>query len=321
MEDALRRNGIPYTIVGSLKFYERAEIKDIMAYLKLIHNPNDNVSFKRIINIPKRGIGKTSIDKLEEFASGKKVSLFEAIKFIDTDTVTKSSLTGLNNFRILIKNFINLKSVKTVREIVEQVIAETGYLKELELSDNPEAKSKAENIQELVSAIEDFQRRSPDNSLSGYLSQIALVSDIDSWENTSDKVTLMTLHLAKGLEFKNVIIVGLEEGLFPIGESAYDLAELQEERRLMYVGMTRAKENLYMSWAAERTVFGKTKWNVPSRFLLEAGFKEQLSDTSARNIAANFNYAANFTSANEIQKNTFIDIDEPKRIKTTALIQ
>lgn len=315
LEDGLRRNGIPYTIVGSLKFYERAEIKDIMAYLKLIHNPNDNVSFKRIINIPKRGIGKTSIDKLEEFASGKKISLFEAIKFIDTNTVTKSSLTGLNNFRILIKNFINLKSVKTVREIVEQVITETGYLKELELSDNPEAKSKAENIQELVSAIEDFQRRSPDNSLSGYLSQIALVSDIDSWENTSDKVTLMTLHLAKGLEFKNVFIVGLEEGLFPIGESAYDQVELQEERRLMYVGMTRAKENLYMSWAAERTVFGKTKWNVPSRFLLEAGFKEQLSDNSARNIAANFNYASNFSRENEIQKNTFIEIDEPKRIK------
>ncbi|MDD5021345.1 MAG: UvrD-helicase domain-containing protein [Endomicrobiaceae bacterium] len=319
MEDALRRSGIPYTIVGSLKFYERAEIKDIMAYLKLIHNPNDNVSFKRIVNVPKRGIGKTSMDKLEEFANSKKMSLFEAIKFIDTTNVTKSSLTGLNNFRNLVQKFINLKSAKTVKDIVELVINETEYLKELEMSDNPEAKSKAENIQELVSAIEDFQRRSPDQSLLGYLSQIALVSDIDSWENASDKVTLMTLHLAKGLEFKNVFIVGLEEGLFPIGESAYDQTELQEERRLMYVGMTRAKENLYMSWASERTVFGKTKWNVPSRFLLEAGFKEQLSTRLAQNISSNFNYKKDFSQEPQYkQKNSFIDIDEPPKIIDTG---
>ncbi|MDD3065326.1 MAG: UvrD-helicase domain-containing protein [Endomicrobiaceae bacterium] len=316
LEDALRRSGIPYAIVGSLKFYERAEIKDIMAYLKLIHNPNDNVSFKRIVNIPKRGIGKTSMDKLEEFANDKKISLFEAIKFIDTTLITKSSLTGLNNFRNLVQKFINLKSAKTVKDIVEMVINETEYLKELELSDNPEAKSKAENIQELVSAIEDFQRRSPDQTLSGYLSQIALVSDIDSWENASDKVTLMTLHLAKGLEFKNVFIVGLEEGLFPIGESAYDQTELQEERRLMYVGMTRAKENLYMSWASERTVFGKTKWNVPSRFLLEAGFTEQLSTRSAQNnISSNFNYKKDFSQEPQYrQKNSFIELDEPPKI-------
>lgn len=320
LEDALRRSGIPYAIVGSLKFYERAEIKDIMAYLKLIHNSNDNVSFKRIVNIPKRGIGKTSMDKLEEFANDKKISLFEAIKFIDTTFITKSSLTGLNNFRNLVQKFINLKLTKTVKEIVEMVINETEYLKELDLSDNPEAKSKAENIQELVSAIEDFQRRSPDQTLSGYLSQIALVSDIDSWENASDKVTLMTLHLAKGLEFKNVFIVGLEEGLFPIGESAYDQVELQEERRLMYVGMTRAKENLYMSWASERTVFGKTKWNVPSRFLLEAGFREHLSTRSAQNVTSNFNYKKDFSQKPQYQqKNSFIDIiDEPPKITDTG---
>ncbi len=302
LEDALRRNGVPYTIVGSLKFYERAEIKDIMAYLKLIHNPNDNVSFKRIVNMPKRGVGKTSMDKLEEFASSKKISLFEAVKFIDSSLITKSSLAGLNNFRNLIQKFINVKNAYEIRQLVEIVITESGYLKDLELSDNPESKNKIENIQELVSAIEDFQRRSPDRSLAGYLSQIALVSDIDSWENAEDKVTLMTLHLAKGLEFKNVFIVGLEEGLFPIGESAYDQVELQEERRLMYVGMTRAKENLYMSWASERTVFGKTKWNVPSRFLLEAGFTEHLSQRSAETITRNFDFNSNFSSSNNFKQ-------------------
>lgn len=287
LEDALRRQGLPYTIVGSLKFYDRAEIKDIMAYLKLIHNPNDNISFKRVVNVPKRGVGKTSMTKLESFAAEKGLSLFESLKFAGSNILSGSSLAGLNSFKTLLEKNIRVKYNKTVKEIIEDLINETGYLKELELSDNPENKSKIENIQELVSAVEDFERRSPDKSLSGYLSQIALVSDIDSWEDSEDRVTLMTLHLAKGLEFKNVFLVGLEEGLFPIGESAYDQKELEEERRLMYVGMTRAKENLYMTWASERTVFGKTKWNVPSRFLLEAGFKEQLSDRTANNIAGN----------------------------------
>jgi len=287
LEDALRRQGLPYAIIGSLKFYDRAEIKDIMAYLKLIHNPNDNISFKRVVNVPKRGVGKTSIEKLEKFADAKGASLFESLKFVNSEIITNSSLSALNSFKSIIEKNINLKNVKTVKEIVESVINDTGYIKELESVENPETKSKIENIQELVSAVEDFERRSPDKSLAGYLSQIALVSDIDSWQDSDDKVTLMTLHLAKGLEFKNVFMVGLEEGLFPIGESAYDRTELEEERRLMYVGMTRAKENLYMTWASERTVFGKTKWNVPSRFLIEAGFKEQMSDSSAAKVVAN----------------------------------
>lgn len=317
LEDALRRQGLPYAIVGSLKFYDRAEIKDIMAYLKLIHNPNDNISFKRVVNVPKRGIGKTSMAKLENFATEKGISLFESLKFVDSDTIPNSSLTSLNSFKALIEKNINLKYDKTVKEIVEKVINDTGYIRELELTDTPETKSKIENIQELVSAVEDFERRSPDKSLSGYLSQIALVSDIDSWEDSADKVTLMTLHLAKGLEFKNVFVVGLEEGLFPIGESAYDQKELEEERRLMYVGMTRAKENLYMTWASERTVFGKTKWNVPSRFLLEAGFKEQMSDRTANNVVTN-SYARNnyFNNSNKYVQNHI----ENEKIESEAII-
>ncbi len=287
LEDALRRQGIPYNIVGTLKFYERAEIKDIMAYLKLIHNPNDNVSFRRVVNVPRRGVGKSSMDKLEAFATSKGISLYEALKFAGTDIIPRSSLAAMNSFRQIIEKNVLTKYDKTVKEIVETVIEDSGYIRELELTDSPENKSRIENIQEFVSAVEDFERRSPDRSLAGYLSQVALVTDIDSWQDSEDKVTLMTLHLAKGLEFKNVFIVGLEEGLFPIGESAYDEQELEEERRLMYVGMTRAKENLYMTWATERTVFGKTKWNMPSRFLLEAGFTEQLSNRAARNVVTN----------------------------------
>ena len=287
LEDALRRQGIPYNVVGTLKFYERAEIKDIMAYLKLIHNTNDNVSFRRVVNVPRRGVGKSSMDKLEAFANSKGISLYEALKFAGTDIIPRSSLAAMNSFRQIIEKNVLTKNDKTVKEIVETVIEDSGYIRELELTDSPENKNRIENIQEFVSAVEHFERRSPYRSLAGYLSQVALVTDIDSWQDAEDKVTLMTLHLAKGLEFKNVFIVGLEEGLFPIGESAYDEQELEEERRLMYVGMTRAKENLYMTWATERTVFGKTKWNVPSRFLLEAGFTEQLSNRSARNVINN----------------------------------
>ena len=287
LEDALRRQGIAYNIVGTLKFYERAEIKDVMAYLKLIHNPNDNVSFRRVVNVPKRGIGKSSMEKLEYFATTKGLSLYEALKFVGTDIIPRTSLVAMNSFRMIIEKNVMTIFNKTVKEIVEAVIEDTGYIRELELSDNPENKNRIENIKEFVSAVEEFQRISPDKTLSGYLSQIALVTDIDSWQDSEDKVTLMTLHLAKGLEFKNVFITGLEEGLFPIGESAYNEQELEEERRLMYVGMTRAKENLYMTWATERTVFGKAKWNVPSRFLLEAGFTEQLSNRTARNIINN----------------------------------
>ncbi|MBO7610742.1 MAG: UvrD-helicase domain-containing protein [Elusimicrobia bacterium] len=287
LEDALRRQGIPYNVVGTLKFYERAEIKDIMAYLKLIHNTNDNVSFRRVVNVPRRGVGKSSMDKLEAFAASKGISLYEALKFAGTDIIPRSSLAAMNSFRQIIEKNVLTKYDKTVKEIVETVIEDSGYIRELELTDSPENKNRIENIQEFVSAVEDFERRSPDRSLAGYLSQVALVTDIDSWQDAEDKVTLMTLHLAKGLEFKNVFIVGLEEGLFPIGESAYDEQELEEERRLMYVGMTRAKENLYMTWATERTVFGKTKWNMPSRFLLEAGFTEQLSNRAARNVVTN----------------------------------
>ena len=210
-EDSFRRNGIPYVVIGTLRFYDRAEIKDIMAYLKLIHNPNDNVSFKRIINIPRRGIGKTSMEILEKEAIKRGLSIWQTIPFAAEAGVNKGAINALNSFVSLIKGFIKIKEEETVKSIAEKVINHSGYLKELENEDNPENKTKIENIQELISAIDDFEKRSPDKTLSGYLTQIALISDIDTLDESKGRVTLMTLHLAKGLEFDNVFICGLEE--------------------------------------------------------------------------------------------------------------
>ncbi|MCL2334613.1 MAG: UvrD-helicase domain-containing protein [Endomicrobia bacterium] len=291
-EDALRRAGMPYAVIGTLRFYDRAEVKDIMAYLKLIHNPNDNVSFKRIINIPKRGIGKTSVENLEKEAASRNLSIWQTLPFAAEAGIGKGTLASLNSFVTLIKGFMNLKETESVKTIAEKVISHSGYLKELEAENSPEAKTKIENIKELISAIDDFEQRSPDKTLAGYLTQIALVSDIDSFDESQGKVTLMTLHLAKGLEFENVFICGLEEGLFPIGESAFSPEELEEERRLMYVGMTRAKKHLYLCWASERTVYGKTRWNMPSRFIAEAGFRDEYAQREPKPI---FNQGFNRT--------------------------
>ncbi|MDR3275033.1 MAG: UvrD-helicase domain-containing protein [Endomicrobium sp.] len=315
-EDAFRRSGIPYVIIGTLRFYDRAEIKDIIAYLKLIHNPNDNVSFKRIINTPRRGIGKTSIETLEKLAVGKGISLWQAIPFANEVGLTKGAAASLNSFSQLIKIFFELKNDIYIKEITKKVIIHSGYLKELETENTFESHTRIENIKELISATSDFEKRSPDKSLAGYLTQVALIGDIDSLDESNGKVTLMTLHLAKGLEFDNVFICGLEEGLFPIGESAFNPEELEEERRLMYVGMTRAKKHLYLCWSTERTVYGKTKWNMPSRFIAESGFKDEFSKNFSQNFKTysglnkvKFNNEENFKSNKKTYKATVAYID------------
>jgi DNA helicase-2/ATP-dependent DNA helicase PcrA len=270
MEDAFRRAGIPYSVVGTVRFYERAEVKDIMAYLRLVHNPNDNVSFKRVINVPRRGIGKTSMEALESKASDANVSLWGASAVCGY--LPPSARRAIQQFRALIDEIRREKEHLTVKQVASMVIDKTSYMKELEAEDSLEAKNRMQNIYELISAIDEFEQKSFDKSLSGYLTQVSLVSDIDEWAEETDRVTMMTLHLAKGLEFNTVFVAGLEEGLFPIGEASFDEEELEEERRLMYVGMTRAKENLYLSWAAERKIYGKSRWNLQSRFIQEAGF-------------------------------------------------
>ncbi|MDR0820267.1 MAG: UvrD-helicase domain-containing protein [Endomicrobium sp.] len=303
-EDAFRVHRIPYAVVGTLRFYDRAEIKDVIAYLKLIHNPNDNVSFKRIINVPRRGIGKTSIESLEKFAQLKNMSIWQSVPFAQDAGLAKIPVKALNSFAQFIKDFSVLKDSGSVKLIAEKVIADSGYLKELEVENTPESKVKIGNMQELISAVDDFETRSPDKSLAEYLTQIALINSADSPDESKGKVTLMTLHLAKGLEFDNVFICGLEERLFPIGESVFNDKELEEERRLMYVGMTRAKKRLYLCWSTERKVYGKTMWNIPSRFIEEAGFKDESAEME-QNRSQNFQNRLSQEFNGIIQSNGF----------------
>ena len=287
-EDAFRRGGIPYTIIGSLRFYERAEVKDILGYMRLVHNPDDDVSFRRVINSPKRGIGKSSVETLADSAREKGVSLWAALESIGGTTLSGGAMKRFRDFRILIEGLRSEKDAHTVLETAKNILEKTAYIKELEQEDSIEAQGRIENIYELINAITEFEKISPDRSLGGYLTSVSLVSDLDDLKDDASRVTLMTLHLAKGLEFKTVFIAGLEEGLFPMGEASFDKEEIEEERRLMYVGMTRAKEYLYLSWASERRVFGKTRWNLPSRFIEEAGL-EVKSRTAP---AADLRYAA-----------------------------
>jgi DNA helicase-2/ATP-dependent DNA helicase PcrA len=195
----------------------------------------------------------------------------------------------------------------TIKQITSQILEKTNYIKELEAEDSIEAKNRIQNIYELISAVDEFEQKSFDKSLTGYLTQVSLVSDIDSWDEATDRVTMMTLHLAKGLEFNTVFVSGLEEGLFPIGEAAFDESDLEEERRLMYVGMTRAKENLYLSWAAERKVYGKSRWNMPSRFIQEAGF----STEKRLDVAVNKSYGGQDTDGGErTYKTSYVEEDK-----------
>ena len=285
LEDAFRRNGTPYVIIGTVRFYERAEVKDILAYLRLVHNPNDNISFKRVVNTPRRGIGKSTLDMLENYALLKGISLFTALEDTDALTLSTAARKGLLSFKKFIDDMRAKKETLTIKELAARVISGTGYVAELEQEDTAEAKSRIENINELMSAIDEFEARSPDKTVGGYLTQVVLVSGLDDWNDTTDAVTLMTLHLAKGLEFHVVFVTGLEEGLFPIGESAFSPQDLEEERRLMYVGMTRARKTLYISWAAERRVNGKSRWNMPSRFVEEAGWDGGADRVKANNSA------------------------------------
>ncbi|MDR2708912.1 MAG: UvrD-helicase domain-containing protein [Elusimicrobiota bacterium] len=311
-EDTFRRFGIPYTIVGALRFYDRAEIKTIMAYLKLIYNPNDNISFKRIINSPRRGIGKTSLQNLETLSIKKNLSMWDAIPFAKEAGITKSSVIALESFAQFIKSIIDIKDKADVLTICKRVISESGYLRELEVENTIESKERIENIKELITAIGDFLKRSPDKTLAGYLTQIALVNDVDEVQTDGGKATLMTLHLAKGLEFDNVFICGLEEGLFPIRDSSFNSKELEEERRLAYVGMTRARKNLYLCWATQRTLFGKRQYNSQSRFISEAGFKDEFAvrffeDSLRQTKQFNNGSPKHFLKPNFYKKKTSID--------------
>ncbi len=283
IEDILRRENVPYKIVGGLKFYERKEIKDIIAYLRLIQNSADNLSLKRIINEPKRGIGKTSLDKVEALAEQNETSMYEVIKHADQ--------YGLNRVYLNSREFINvieeLKDKKdkiVISELIKTTLKKTGYTKALEEENTIEAENRIENLEEFLTVAIEFEEEYAENSLSQFLEGITLSSDIDNVEEDEDSVTLMTLHSAKGLEFPVVFLVGMEEGIFPGYKSISEPKELEEERRLCYVGITRAKEHLYLTCSKQRTIFGSTSYNPVSRFLKEIpeelleGYKEAFGE-------------------------------------------
>ncbi len=270
LEDALRREVTPYVIVGGLRFYERKEIKDILAYLRLVANPDDAQSFKRIVNVPPRGIGQASLDKLEGLALAERISLWEACRRAgDRKILGPKAVQALTDLVALIERTRARLDVATVPELILELLETTGYLADLKNEGTVEAESRIENLQELVSAAREFVERSEDQSLQAFLDSVALIADIDELAEGRGAVTLMTLHSAKGLEFPVVFITGMEEGVFPHARALTDDEELEEERRLCYVGMTRAKDRLFLSAALSRRLYNNTAYNLPSRFLDE----------------------------------------------------
>ncbi len=271
LEDALRRHGIAYVIVGGIRFYERKEIKDVLAYLRLVANPLDSLSLRRIINYPLRGIGDATLRKLQEHALQRRIPLFEALASVEeVSGITPRLKATVKHFHDFISKYIALKDKISLTELANSLVEETGILQAFKAEGTPDAISRMENIRELLNAISEYARSADNATLDGFLEQVSLVADIDNWDDRSNAVSLMTLHSAKGLEFPVVFIAGLEEGLFPLSRNAETQDELEEERRLFYVGATRAKEKLYLSYARTRSRFGEYHRNgMPSRFLKE----------------------------------------------------
>lgn len=300
-EDIFMKRHIPYRIIGGLKFYDRKEIKDIMAYLKLICNPLDNISLKRIINVPKRGIGATTIDKIERFANEIEECLYSCLLDIhNIPGLTARNVSAINKFISIINSFVIRKDEIKVSTLIEELLGQTGYLQELKKSNDLQDETRIENLQELVSAAVDFENNSEDKSLAAFLEKTALVADVDNYDQDSDSVVMMTVHSAKGLEFPVVFMVGMENGIFPGTASLSDLSEMEESRRLAYVGITRAKEELYMTSAQTRKIFGRTVAYGESDFIAEIPkeLKEYINiDVKKQSV---FN---KFSSSNNVNRN------------------
>lgn len=269
-EEMLIKSGISYNMVGGIKFYERKEIKDIIAYLRVIFNPADSLSLLRIINVPKRGIGDASLAKIQAYAAANNVSLFEAVSNAAAiDGLSSRFVSKLDDLAGIIFELMNLANEAPVEDLIDRVLRDTGYLEELENERTPQAQSRIDNLHELISVAQEFAASEEENNLENFLAHVALVSDIDDTELGEDAITLMTLHSSKGLEFPVVFLVGMEEGLFPHARTLMDETEIEEERRLCYVGITRAKEKLFLSSTKMRTIYGNTVTYPPSRFLQE----------------------------------------------------
>ncbi|MBN2088931.1 UvrD-helicase domain-containing protein [candidate division KSB1 bacterium] len=270
IEDGLRNHGIPYIIVGGTRFYERKEVKDVIAYLRIIDNPLDTICLKRIINFPQRGIGAATIKKIDQFTIEKRLSFFEALKKISfIEGIAESIKMRISNFCQIIEKYQSLQDKLSISELARTLVDEVGILSNFKNEGTVEAMSRYENVFELLSAITEFSKRTEKPTLSAFLEEVTLVTDIDNWDNRGNAVTLMTLHSAKGLEFPVVFITGLEEGLFPLSRNSEKTSQLEEERRLFYVGATRAQKKLYLSSAKRRNYGMETFLSEPSRFINE----------------------------------------------------
>jgi DNA helicase-2/ATP-dependent DNA helicase PcrA len=270
IEEAFMSHGIPYRIIGGFKFYDRKEVKDVIGYLRLIQNPDEDISLKRVINVPKRGIGNSTLEAIENYARANNDSLFGALMDVDSiGGVSKKALGNIKEFVKLISGLMAAAVVKKPSEVLKELLEKSGYLDSLQKEGDEDSITRAENIKELLSATLEFESKNPDADLQLFLEQMALMSDIDNLETEAEAVVLMTLHSAKGLEFPVVFMSGMEEGVFPSQRSYFEEHQMEEERRLMYVGITRARESLYLTAAFERTLFGNTTYNVVSQFIKE----------------------------------------------------
>lgn len=272
VEEMFVKSNLPYTIVGGTKFYDRKEIKDLLAYLRLVSNPDDDISFRRIINVPRRGIGATTLEKIDVYAAENDISLYKALQEVRQIGLSPRFEKVLTEFSDQLTNWVQMQDYLPVTELVEELLEKTGYREMLKNEKSLEAEGRLENINEFLSVTKEFEEYNEDKSLVAFLTDLALIADIDKvddGEKKQDQVLLMTLHSAKGLEFPIVFLIGLEEGVFPHSRSLMDEAEMEEERRLAYVGITRAEQELYLTRARMRTLYGRTNMNMPSRFLKE----------------------------------------------------
>ncbi len=313
-EEMLIKSGIAYNMVGGTKFYERKEIKDVLAYLRLIYNPSDSLSLLRIINVPRRGIGDATIARLAEYAAASGQSLFDVVSNAgDVPSLASRFVNKLDDLAGVLFDLMGEAADAPVKQLVEDVLQKTGYLAELETSGDAQDQSRVDNLHELLSVAEDFaakcERSGDEPTLENFLADVALVADIDDADLDEDKITLMTLHSAKGLEFPTVFLVGMEEGIFPHSRTLMDESEIEEERRLCYVGITRAERHLFLSNARMRTIYGRSQYYPASRFLQEVprnliheyrrpqaqprkAVRETVSRTEPRHSASGWSFAS-----------------------------
>lgn len=318
LEEACMASGVPYRIFGGTKFYDRAEVKTVIAYLKLINNTDDSQSFRRVINIPKRGIGDTTVKNLSDFANSRDISLYEAIKVCEESEIPSKTQSKLKDFATLIEKFRQSQNSYSLKDFVTLVIEKSGYLAELQskVVSDPDVQDDINNLQELVNVAEEFVPEEEGNLLGEFLQQIALVSDLDSMVDEANNITMMTLHSAKGLEFPTVFISGMDQGIFPSQKSLQTTSELEEERRLMYVGITRAEEKLYLTSAKRRQTWGEYRYYNPSQFIDEIPAK--LMDSYESDGYSSRTSSSTFRSAVSKAKQSYASSDTDGYVRPSS---